>query len=78
MANALYAADKSDDDFHRGIAGIELAMSLIVGGKPLVSSKMPSGHVQMLRDFFDEDSGKVHMSVPNSAAAEEATKYIER
>ena len=52
MCDCCLLADKADDDFYRAEAGIEAAMSLVLGGKPIVGYSVKSGaKVQVLRDF---------------------------
>eukprot|EP00578_Thalassiosira_sp_NH16_P009850 CAMPEP_0181114906 /NCGR_PEP_ID=MMETSP1071-20121207/21152_1 /TAXON_ID=35127 /ORGANISM="Thalassiosira sp., Strain NH16" /LENGTH=547 /DNA_ID=CAMNT_0023199085 /DNA_START=138 /DNA_END=1781 /DNA_ORIENTATION=- len=80
MADCCLLADGTDDDFYRAAAGVEIAMSLIIGGKPLVGYAVPSGaKVQVLRDLianndWDTDREmKLNIGAPTPAAAREAS-----
>lgn len=75
MADCCLLADKADDDFYRAEAGIEMAMSLVLGGKPIVGYSVPSGSkVQVRRDMnvidIDDEYREIGASTP--AAANEA------
>ena len=43
MADCCVLADKADDDFYRAEAGVEAAMALVLGGKPIVGYSVKSG-----------------------------------
>ena len=77
MADCCLLADKADDDFYRAEAAIEVAMSLVLGGKPIVGYTVPSGpKVQVLRDMTaidnDDQYRELKMGASNQAAANEA------
>ncbi len=82
MCECCLLADKADDDFYRAEAGIEAAMSLVLGGKPILGYTLKSGEkVQVLRDFditslddYDESEQiKMPIGAPTPAAAREAS-----
>jgi hypothetical protein len=81
MADCCLLADKVDDDFYRAAAGVEAAMGLVFGGKPIVGYSVKSGaKVQVLRDFdltLDdcEESSQLKMPIgaPTPEAAREAS-----
>ncbi|KAL7535378.1 hypothetical protein ACHAWF_005149 [Thalassiosira exigua] len=80
MAECWLLADAADDDFYRAVSGVEFAMAMVHGGKPLVAYRSPSrGQVQILRDIVDDSQvvlGKVIplvLSAETPKAAREAT-----
>jgi|AntRauTorckE5430_2_1112549.scaffolds.fasta_scaffold07850_2 hypothetical protein len=78
MADSCIVAEKADDDFYRAKAGVELAMGLVLGGKPIVGYSVKSGEkVQVLRDFntvWSDDGGSIGFPIGASTpvGAEEA------
>jgi len=78
MADCCLLAEKVDDDFYRAEAGIEVAMSLVLGGKPIVGYRVPCGAmVQTIRDmsYIDEvpeGDIEIALNAPSQAAANEA------
>jgi hypothetical protein len=81
MADCCLLADKADDDFYRAEAGVEAAMGLVLGGKPIVGYSVKSGaKVQVLRDFDltldDSDVGTLQMPIgaPTPDSAREASE----
>ena len=82
MADCCMLADKADDDFYRAEAGVEAAMGLVLGGKPIVGYSVKSGaKVQVLRDFdltweacggSDADGLNMPIGAPTPVAAREA------
>ena len=82
MSDCCILANEADDDFYRAEAGVECAMGLILGGKPIVGYSVKSGaKVQVLRDFdltweaCQSNGGDLQMPIgaPSTAAAHEAS-----
>jgi len=78
LADCCLLAEKADDDYYRAVAGIDMAHSLIIGGKPIVGYSLPDGEkVQVLRDLNVNDTDGNHdfktpIQASNLAAAKEA------
>lgn len=82
MADCCLLANEADDDFYRAMAGIEVAMALILGGKPLVGYSTSSGEkVQALRQAVPEERGgtmALKIGAPDPSAAREASAKEQR
>lgn len=78
-ADCCLLANEADDDFYRANAGIEAAVGLVLGGKPLVGCTTSSGaKVQVLRKVGVSGGGRgddyeeLNLSAPNPTAARDA------